>query len=172
MLFSSKRAWRAVATIGLTLGLVTAGCFTNAAQAGTFSREVETFSDPFSGSFECDGFAAHYVGHDHGKITTWFDANGNPVRQQGKIYALETDINDSTGASVEVRTQLNVHVDFLADVQSLTGIRNLSTEPGRGVVIQSVGRLVVRTSDGEILAVRGHADDIDRGGGFCEALSG
>jgi hypothetical protein len=71
-----------------------------------------------------------------------------------------------------VRTQLNVHVDFLADVESLTGIRNLSTEPGRGVVIQCVGRLVVRTSDGEILAVRGHADDIDRGGGFCEALSG
>jgi len=172
MLCSSKSGRRAAAAVGLTLALVAAGCFTTVAQAGTFTREVETFSDPFSGSFECDGFMAHYVGQDHGKITTWFDANGDPVRQEGKISAVETDINDSTGASVEVRTQLNVHVDFLADVQSLTGIRNLSTEPGRGVVIQSVGRLVVRTSDGEILAVRGHADDIDRGGGFCEALSG
>jgi hypothetical protein len=39
-----------------------------------------------------------------------------------------------------------VHVDYAADTQSLSGIRNLSTDPGQGVV--------------------------NLGGGFCEALAG
>jgi len=80
--------------------------------------------------------------------------------------------NDSTGASVVVRTQLNVHVDYAADTQSLSGIRNLSNDPGRGVVIQSVGRLTVTPSAGDLISLHGHADDVNLGGGFCEALAG
>jgi hypothetical protein len=142
-----------------------------AAYAGQLTKETFRFSDPFGGSFDCGTFAGSYVGHDHGLVMTWFDAHGDPVRQQGKITAVETDTNERTGATVVVRTRLNVHVDFLADRQTLTGIRNLSTEPGRGVVIQSVGRRL-STTDGTLLDFSGPADDILRGGGFCEALSG
>jgi hypothetical protein len=45
-------------------------------------------------------------------------------------------------------------------------------DPGRGVVIQSVGRLTVTASAGELIALHGPADDVNLGGGFCEALAG
>jgi hypothetical protein len=140
------------------------------AQADQLTKDTFTFADPFHGSFDCDGFSAHYAGHDHGFVMTWFDGNGDAVRQQGKITAVETDTNKRTGATVVVRTRLNVHVDFVADRQTITGIRNLSTQPGRGVVIQSVGR-TLSTADGSLIDFSGPADDILRGGGFCEALS-
>jgi hypothetical protein len=33
-------------------------------------------------NFGCDGFKARYVGHDHGRVVTWLDADGNAVRQE------------------------------------------------------------------------------------------
>jgi len=142
------------------------------AQAGQLTRETFEFSDPFSGSFDCGTFTGSFVGQDHGVVTTWFDADGNPVRQQGHLSAIETDTNESSGASVVVRTRLNVHVDFVANLTSITGIRNISNQPGRGVVIQSVGKLLVQDLEDGPIAVHGPADDIEIGGGFCEALSG
>ena len=65
-----------------------------------------------------------------------------------------------------------MHVDYAADTQSITGIRNLSTDPGRGVVIQSIGKLVVSPSTDDLIALHGPADDVNLGGGFCEALAG
>jgi len=164
---------RSVVASGAALAIVLLGGLTCApAEAGTLTRVTETFSDPFGDSFSCDGFSAHYVGQDHGFVMTWYDANGDPVRQEGQISAIETDTNDSTGASVVVRTQLMVHVDYAADTQSLSGIRNLSNDPGRDVVIQSVGRLTVTASAGELISLHGPADDVNLGGGFCEALAG
>jgi hypothetical protein len=160
----------AAVTAAASVAVLTAGTQVPA-HAGELTKETFTFSDPFDGSFHCDAFEGHFVGHDRGLVMTWFDAEGDPVRQQGKIFAVETDTNERTGATVVVRTQLNVHVDYLADRQTITGIRNLSTDPGRGVVIQSVGR-VLSTADGKLIDFSGPADDILRSGGFCEALSG
>jgi hypothetical protein len=141
--------------------------------AGGPRSETFTFSDPFSGSFDCGGFEAAFSGHDHGRVTTWFDGDGNPLRQQGKISAVETDVNLSTGASIKASTQLNVHVDFVAGTTSITGIRNLSTEPGRGVVVQHVGR-VVSDSDGNQIFLRGKYPEFVAGymsEDWCAALS-
>jgi hypothetical protein len=139
--------------------------------AAARTSETFTFADPFGGSFSCDGFEGTFSGQDHGKVTTWFDAAGNPIMQVGHISAVETDTNLTTGASVVVRTQLTVHLDYAANVQSLTGIRNIANVPGSGVVIQSVGNLTV-TPEGDLISVRGSADDIFNEGGFCAALSG
>jgi hypothetical protein len=163
------RVFAALATLAVIATALPAAA---QAQGPALTRQVETFSDPFSGAFDCDGFSGVYAGHDHGTVTTWIDANGDPVRQQGHLYSIETDTNTTTGASVIVRTRLNVHVDYAQDTQSVTGIRNLSNQPGKGVVIQSVGRLEVTASAGELISVHGPADDIDLGGGFCEALAG
>jgi hypothetical protein len=141
------------------------------ASAAPRTSETFTFADPFNGSFSCDGFDAVYAGQDHGMVTTWFDAAGDPIMQVGHISAVETDTNLTTGASVVVQTQLTVHVDYAADVRTISGIRNLSTVPGSGVVIQSVGHLTV-TTEGDFIDVRGPADDIFNDGGFCAALSG
>ena len=120
-----------------------------AANAGQNTREIFTFSDPFSGSFDCGTFQATYSGHDNGRVMTWFDANGEPIMQIGRIQAVETDVNESTGKSIDVRTNLTVHVDFAAGTTTITGVRNLSTVPGGGVVVQHVGRVVTDDSNGE-----------------------
>ena len=143
-----------------------------AANAGQNTRETFTFSDPFSGSFDCGTFTATFSGHDKGRVTTWFDANGEPIKEIGRIQAVETDVNESTGKSIEVRTNLTVHMDFAAGTTTLTGVRNLSTEPGRGVVVQHVGRVVV-DSNGEPISLSGKYPEFIEGymdDDFCAAL--
>jgi hypothetical protein len=162
---------RGVVLVAATVTLLLAGP-AGSASAGPLTKDTQYFADPYSGSFQCDTFDGSYVGHDHGFFSTWYDANGDPVQQQGHIYSIETDTNDSTGAYVIVRTQLNVHIDYASGVIRLTGIRNLSHVPGKGVVIQSVGVRLTNLDTGELIGVRGHADDVFANGGFCRALSG
>ena len=77
---------RSVVASGAALAIVLLGGLTCAsAEAGTLTRVTETFSDPFGDSFSCDGFSAHYVGQDHGFVMTWYDANGDPVRQESDL---------------------------------------------------------------------------------------
>jgi hypothetical protein len=122
-------------------------------------------------NFGCDGFKARYVGHDHGRVVTWLDADGNAVRQEGHIRSVETDTNRRTGATVEVRSRVNVHIDYVRDRQTITGMRNLSVGPQQ-VRIHSVGRLEMLASDpSHLISVHGRADDVNSGGGFCEALA-
>jgi hypothetical protein len=163
---------RGVVLIATTsMALVVSGIGGHAG-AGRLTKETVHFSDPYSDTFSCGTFEASYEGHDRGFFSTWYDANGDPVQQQGHIYAIETDTNESTGASVVVRTQLNVHVDYAAATVRLTGIRNLSHVPGKGVVIQSVGVRLTDTNTDLLILVRGPADDVFADGGFCRALSG
>jgi hypothetical protein len=144
-----------------------------AANAGQRTREIFTFSDPFSGEFECDGFTATFSGHDKGRVMTWFDSAGEPISQIGRIQAIETDVNPLTGKSIEVRTSLTVHVDFVAGTTTLTGIRNQSTDPGAGVVVQHVGRVVIGP-DGEPISLSGKFPEFEEAymdDDFCAALA-
>jgi hypothetical protein len=143
-----------------------------AANAGQNTRETFTFSDPFSGSFECGTFTATFTGHDNGRVTTWFDANGEPMREIGRVQAIETDVNESTGKSIDVTTNLTVHMDFAAGTTTLTGVRNLSTVPGGGVVVQHVGRVVV-DSNGVPISLSGKFEEFEAAymdQDFCAAL--
>ena len=145
----------------------------SAAGAGQRMRDVETFSDPFSGSFDCGTFTATFSGHDKGRITTWFDSEDNPIMQIGRIQSVETDVNPLTQKSIEVTTNLTVHVDFAAGTTTLTGVRNLSTQPGEGVVVQHVGR-VITNSDGEQIFLSGKFPEFLEGymdDDFCAALT-
>jgi hypothetical protein len=61
----------------------------------------------------------------------------------------------------------------VAETTSITGVRNLATEPGRGVVVQHVGRVVTRP-DGTQIFLNGKypefvEDYMDED--FCAALS-
>ena len=140
--------------------------------AGGPRSETFTFADPFSGDFDCGDFQATFSGHDHGGATTWFDRDGNPIRQEGKIASEETDVNVDTGKTIQVKTQLNVHVDFVAGTTTLTGVRNLSTEPGRGIVVQHIGRTVV-DPEGNPISLSGKYPEFLPGymsEDFCAAL--
>jgi hypothetical protein len=157
--------------VAATVILALAGA--TAAGAGQRTRDVFTFSDPFSGSFECGTFTATLSGHDKGRVMTWFDASGDPIQQIGRIQATETDVNSSTGKSIEIATSLTVHIDFVAGTVTLTGVRNLSTQPGEGVVVQHVGRVVIGP-DGEPISLSGKYPEFESAymdQDFCAALS-
>jgi len=142
------------------------------AVAGKRTSETFEFSDPFSGSFDCGTFTATLSGHDKGRVTTWFDENGDPIKQIGRIQATETDVNVTTGTSIVVKTSLTVHMDFVAGTTTLTGVRNLSTVPGKGVVVQHVGRVVIGP-DGEPISLSGKFAEFEAGymdDDFCAAL--
>ena len=112
-------------------------------------------------------------GQDKGHVKTWFDPAGNPIMQVSHIKANEIDTNDLTGKAILIRTDIAVHVDFLAGTIALSGARNLSTEPGSGVVIQHVGHVVIRP-DGEPITLRGKYPEFEAayvGEDFCAALT-
>jgi hypothetical protein len=134
--------------------LLVAASLVATAGAGQRTTDTFTFSDPFTGSFDCETFTATYSGRDHGRVTTWFDSNGDPIKQEGHVEARETDVNNTTGHSIDVSTRINVHMDFQAGTIAISGVRSLSTEPGAGVVVQHVGR-VVNGPDGSPISLSG-----------------
>ena len=160
---------RSIVAAAVLLALVVA----SAAGAGQRTRETFTFSDPFSGSFDCGTFTATFSGQDKGRVTTWFDSAGEPIQQIGRIQAVEIDVNPLTEKSIEVATSLTVHIDFVAGTIMLTGVRNLSTQPGEGVVVQHVGRVVIGP-DREPVSLSGkfaEFEDAYMDQDFCAALA-
>ena len=72
-----------------------------------------------------------------------------------------------------MKTSLTVHVDFVAGTTTLTGVRNLSTVPGKGVVVQHVGRVVVGP-DGDPISLSGKYEEFEEAymnQDFCAALA-
>jgi len=151
---------------------LTALTLTAAAGAGQRTKETFTFSDPFDGAFSCGTFTATFSGRDHGRVTTWFDSNDDPMMQEGHVEARETDVNSTTGQSIDVSTRINVHVDFQAATVAISGVRSLSTEPGAG------GRAACRSCaegpDGSPISLSGKYPEFAEGymsEDWCAALS-
>jgi hypothetical protein len=158
-----------IAIVAAVIALIAAA----AAGAGQRPQDVFTFSDPFEGEFDCGTFVATLSGHDNGRVTTYFNKDGDPIKQIGQIKAIEIDVNPITGKSIEVTTNLMVHFDFATGTTTITGIRNLSTTPGEGVVVQHVGR-VVTNSDDEQIFLAGKFPEFEEGymnDDWCAALS-
>jgi hypothetical protein len=145
----------------------------SSASAGQRSSQTFTFADTFSSSSDCGAFTDLISGHDDGRVTTWFDAAGNPISQIGQIKSWETDTNASTGKSISVLTNLMVHMDFVAGTIALTGTRNMSTLPGQGLVVQHVGRVVIGP-DGQPISLSGKYPEFAAtyiGQDFCAAIA-
>jgi hypothetical protein len=143
------------------------------AEARARTSESFQFSDPLIGNYDCGTFTYTISGRDKGHVKTWFDGDGNPIMQVGHIKANEVDTNDATGKAILIRTDLAVHMDFTAGTVALSGARNVSTEPGSGVVIQHVGHVVIGP-DGQPISLRGKYPEFEAtyvGQDFCAALT-
>jgi hypothetical protein len=161
------RLYAAGLAIILTLVVATA------ASAAQRSSQAFSGADPFSGAYDCGAFPVTYSGHDEWRYTNWYDAAGNPITQVGQIKSWETDVNSWTGKSIDVTTNLQVRMDFVAGTTTLSGTRNLSTVPGQGVVIQHVGRVVIGP-DGQPISLSGKYPEFEAayiGQDFCAALA-
>src|SRR3954452_21180320 len=126
-----------VAGAALVLSLALAG------PAAADTLDVFTFTDPFSGTGQCDGFVLVWEGHDRGRVTNFINGDGVPYRQIGHIHSIETDTNLTTGKSVVIRTNLTVIGELTPDgdlaAHSVTGQFNIGTSPGEGIVIHDAG---------------------------------
>jgi len=154
-------------------GMVVALAATGVASARP--PEVQTFADPFSGSFSCDGFDAVFSGHDRGRITDYFDNTGTLVKEVGHIHSYETDTNLGTGLSVDIRTNITVHAELNPDgsflTWAITGEFNVANRPGKGIVLHDTGR-VEFGENGEPVSFHGVHDTFTKGEqAFCDALS-
>jgi hypothetical protein len=101
------------------------------AVAGKRTSETFEFSDPFSGSFDCGDFTATLSGHDKGPRHDLVRRERRSDQQIGRIQATETDANTTTGASIDVKTRLNVHIDFLPARRRSSGSGTFRPCPGR-----------------------------------------
>jgi hypothetical protein len=159
----------AAALVG-AIALAAAGA---AGAAAARTSEAFSFSDPLTGGYDCGAFTVTISGQDKGHVKTWFDRAGDPIMQVGHIQAVETDTNDATGKAIVIVTDLSVHVDFVAGTTALSGVRNLSTKAGAGVVVQHVGHVVVGP-DGEPVTLRGKFPEFEAAymdQDFCAALA-
>src|SRR4051812_26410060 len=161
--------------IASSVAATAAAVVIGAPPANAVTPDVSTFSDPFSGSFSCEGFRGTFSGHDRGRITNFFNQEGVFVRQVGHIHSVETDTNLRTGESVVVRSNVTVHADLAPDgrflTYAITGQFNVGTVPGRGIVLHDTGR-VAFNEHGDPTVFHGVHDTFTKGEqAFCDALS-
>ena len=161
-----------VVLVGAAVAAIALSVATGASAQARTSESFQ-FSDPLTGNYRLWRVHGHDLRPGQGHVKTWFDRAGDPIMQVGHIKANEVDTNDSTGKAILIRTAIAVHVDFLAGTTALSGARNFSTEPGSGVVIQHVGRVVIGP-DGEPISLSGKFPEFEAayiGEDFCAALA-
>jgi hypothetical protein len=110
------------------------------------------------------------------RVTTFFDADGTPVRAQIHVNFAGVVTNPVTGASVEDNGHQMLIQDLVTGTETQVGLVFSSTVPGVGVVFHDVGR-VVFDADGNVIFEAGPHDVLHTEGPhpvrarFCEALT-
>ena len=75
------------------------------------------------------------------RVTTFFDKEGNPVRELIKVDYVGVVTNPETGESVENPSHTTIIVDLVEGTETQVGLIFKATVPGEGVVFHDVGRV-------------------------------
>ena len=161
--------------------VLTAGCIAALVWATTaLAAPPERFHSDGSGSepgfVHCDGFDIDLATTSSESFTVYFDGSGEVVKVLVRIRARDVFTNSVTGKTVVNRgvfQELFVRIgDTDEFTHSLTGYRFMANDPGRGVVIQDVGRIefVGDQEDIVFLAGQHHVPD-GAEPVFCAALA-
>jgi len=170
-----KRSWLLVLlTVVFGLGL----------PAGTAAAAEPVHAGPFTGTGEftvdCGTFTSTVSGTASFRYTFFLDANGEVIRYQEFIRAPhDLWVNDTTGRSIVIRAEfLQTYTRVPGTDEftvTITGFRYLVNEPGQGVIVQEVGRIVYADpSEETILAAAGQHDLADAARiepTFCAAVA-
>ena len=137
------------------------------------------FEDTYSFTVDCGDFLAEVDGTATFRVTVFFDSDGDVTRWTQAIRApRDVWTNTTTGESIVVRGifQQTYTPDVEADqvTVAIRGFRYLVNEPGSGVPVQEVGRIVYEDLDETtVLAMAGQHDLADPSmiePTFCGAL--
>ncbi len=137
--------WRgrgfAIATVALAAGLVAAA---GAGAAPPTREDLGVF--PYEFSVDCSpygfAFANNVLGQESLWVETFYDTDGNPVKIVVHDSFTETDTNSVTGKTLPFGGQIVETFDLVSGTRTVVGKEFLMTEPGKGVIIHDVGRVV------------------------------
>jgi hypothetical protein len=120
-------------------------------------------------SIGCDGFDAVLERTFEGRVTVYFDNQGNPIIVRVHAEMTGSLTNSVTGASLPLRGHILLVDDFTTGVVTFVGPVLLGNEPGGGSVITDTGRI---SFDGDEIAFEaGPHDAVDDAEVFCAAVA-
>jgi hypothetical protein len=139
---------------------------------GLFPYELSVDCTPYGFDFRID-----VEGQESVWVETFYDASGEPTRVVIHSSFRETDTNTVSGKTLPFRGRIIRTLDLATGTRADVGTMFLLTEPGRGIVIQDVGRVVFdapfhvsfEAGHHEVLhgGVGSHLDEL-----VCAALAG
>jgi hypothetical protein len=101
---------------------------------------------PYEFSADCSPYGFAFENNVQGQESLWvetfFDAQGNPVRQVTHDSFVETDTNSVSGFSLRASGRRTDTLDVVAGTRTVVGKSFLMTAPGSGDVVHDVGRVV------------------------------
>lgn len=151
------------------LGIAFAAALALALPAGATPPVSETITESAVDSVSCDGFDAVLERTFSGRVTVYFDNQGNPVRVQVRATMTGSLTNSVTGASLPLRGHILLVDNFTTGVVTFVGPVFLANEPGRGSVITDTGR--ISFSGDEIVFEAGPHEAIDNPEILCAAVA-
>jgi hypothetical protein len=149
--------------------------FAAAMLAGTVDAEQPVTNDDesyYSFIYKCDGFRVSVDGHNIGTHTTYFNKDGDNVRNVAHHHLSETHRNVRTGRTVEFRGNYASTYDYATNTQTFTGAFLIANEPMNGTLLQEVGLVEFNNTTGEIRSAGRHDILNLPYDPFCAALSG
>jgi hypothetical protein len=158
--------------LALALGLVlAAGASANAPTSVT--EQVHVVTNPY---ITCSNFVVVGDFYVTRTVITFYDNDGNAIRRVLHIHVDGTLSNVVTGASLDFLREGTFTQDLVDGSTVTTGQRTLVVAPGKGIVLQDMGRIV---REGNVIVFEaGPSDFLDYQGGdasgvedLCAALS-
>lgn len=126
----------------LAASLLVALAAATSAAANAPEVQASRSDQNYVGSWPC-GFPIAVDGWVDVTGTTFFDADGAPIRRATKNRAVFTWVGP-TGLVASYDQSWNSNHDLLAETQTITGALSRVVAPGVGVLLNDVGRLVLQ----------------------------
>ena len=175
-MFQSLR-WR----IGVAGVIVMAALMATGSAGATTPTREDLGVFPYEFSVDCAPYGFEFgidvQGQESVWVETFYDANGEPMRIVVHSSFRETDTNTASGKTLPFRGQIVRTFDLVAGTRTDVGTMFLMTDPGSGIVIQDVGR-VVFDAPFHVSFEAGHHEVLHGGVGAhldelaCNALAG
>jgi len=148
--------------------------------AGTVSAgqpiRLGPFVDTYQFTVDCGTFEATVSGTSSTRFVVFFDTSGNLTRVEQIVRApADLWVNATSGSSIVVRGEFQQTFDVGAGTVTVVGFRYIVNQPGSGVTVQEVGRIVYADPIEEtILSMAGQHNVAQENlipGVFCAALA-
>ena len=166
-----------IAKLATTVGVATALVLLAAPTAGAMPPMSAPISFTLTGDTDCGTFHDQFVDFFEGTETIFFDNAGTPIRDVIHFVHTSNDTNTVTGLTLHEKDHFTFSTDVTTGAATLTGAIIKVNFPGKGILIQDIGRLVY--ADGfmglPILFEAGHHEFLGQEGAgeqvFCAAFA-